>query len=132
MYYNCYICGRCISHSSLLCDKCRKSIDHEWGQTVSKKSKTEEYQSVDDPDIRANGDTPKPVESKEARFLRLANKRVPAAIKRLMHVANLANRQQYTYTDEQVKRITDSLEGYVQVVKQRFAGQKDAADRWTL
>lgn len=95
-----------------------------------KKSDTE-YQSVDDPDIRANGDA-KPVESKADRFRRLANKRVPAAIKRLTHVANLSNRAQYEYTDEQAAKIVAAFEEAVKSLRQRYSGQRTVADSWSL
>lgn len=75
----------------------------------------------DDPAVNKNGDDSKPVESKADRFKRLANARVPAAVKRIGHVANLALRAQYEYTPEQSALLLKTLQDAVDHVKRRFA-----------
>lgn len=57
---------------------------------------------------------------KSAKFVELANKRVNRAIKDLSLIANLANRQNYEYSDEQAKKIVKSLQHGVDGVKQSF------------
>lgn len=98
---------------------------------MSRKKSEDAYTSVDDPDIRANGN-PKPVESKADKFRRLANKRVPAAIKRLLHVANLGNSAQYESTPEQRQRIDDALSDALQRVRQSFDNEKPTTTGWSL
>lgn len=68
-----------------------------------------------------------PKEAKDAKFRRLANARVPAAIKRIRHVANLANRLQYTYTQEQAQKIVKLLSDEVASLQRRFEAQSNAA-----
>jgi len=57
---------------------------------------------------------------KSAKFIELANKRVSRAIKSLKLVANLANRQNYEFTDEQAKKIIKALQKELDLVKQSF------------
>jgi hypothetical protein len=98
---------------------------------MSKRKATDNYESVNDPDIRANGD-PKPVENKADKFRRLANKRVPAAVKRLLQVANLGNRAQYESTPEQRSKILKALNDANERVFQSFANEKPAVSGWSL
>ena len=60
------------------------------------------------------------VDDKSARFQRLAERRVTETIRKLRLVGNLANRHNYTYTDEHVKQILDALEAEVRQVRSRF------------
>lgn len=59
-------------------------------------------------------------ESKEQRFVRLAENRVNRAIKDIKLIGNLCNRNNYQYSEEQVKKITDALSNEVKAVKQKF------------
>jgi len=61
--------------------------------------------------------------NKADRFERLAERRVTEVIKKLRLVANLANRRNYTYTEEQVKQILDALEVELRLVKAKFRQQ---------
>lgn len=58
--------------------------------------------------------------NKSAKFIELANKRVNRAIKDLKLVANLSNRQNYEYSEEQAKKIVKALQHEVELVKQSF------------
>jgi ABC-type Fe3+-hydroxamate transport system substrate-binding protein len=58
--------------------------------------------------------------NKSAKFIELANKRVNKAIKDLQLVGNLANRQNYEFTEEQAKKIVRALQQEVDQVKQNF------------
>ena len=60
-------------------------------------------------------------ESKEDRFKRLAEQRVPAALKRISLITKLANRSSYAYSDEQVQKIVASLRDEVNRVEAAFA-----------
>lgn len=57
---------------------------------------------------------------KESRFERLAERRVTETIKKMRLVGNLANRHNYSYSDEQVKQILEALDGELRNVKARF------------
>ncbi len=63
---------------------------------------------------------------KSAKFIELANKRVNKAIKDLQLVGNLANRQNYEFTDEQAKKIVRALQQEVDQVKQNFQSVDEA------
>jgi FKBP-type peptidyl-prolyl cis-trans isomerase (trigger factor) len=57
---------------------------------------------------------------KAAKFVELANKRVNKAIKDLKLIENLANRKNYEFTDEQVKKIIKALQKEIDSIKQSF------------
>lgn len=57
---------------------------------------------------------------KSSRFERLAERRVTETLKKMRLVGNLANRHNYSYTEEQVKQILEALEGELRQVKARF------------
>lgn len=57
---------------------------------------------------------------KRAKFLELANKRVNRAIKDLALIANLANRKNYDYTEEEAKKVMRALQAEVDHVKHNF------------
>ncbi len=57
---------------------------------------------------------------KRAKFLELANKRVNRAIKDLALIANLANRKNYDYTEDEAKKVIRALQGEVDHVKHNF------------
>ena len=59
---------------------------------------------------------PPPVEdgeSREEKFCRLANRRVNHILHETKVLGNLANRNNYSYTDEQVARIFDVIQGSI-------------------
>jgi hypothetical protein len=58
---------------------------------------------------------------KGAKFIELANKRVNRAIKDIQLICNLANRQNYEFSDEQAKKIVRALQHEVDQVKQSFS-----------
>ena len=57
---------------------------------------------------------------KKAKFVELANKRVNRAIKDIELVANLANRRNYDFDDEQARKIVKVLQHHVDALKQSF------------
>jgi ABC-type Fe3+-hydroxamate transport system substrate-binding protein len=62
---------------------------------------------------------------KSSKFIELANKRVNRAIKDLQLVANLANRQNYEFTDDQAKKIVKALQQELDAVRQSFQATTD-------
>ena len=65
---------------------------------------------------------------KRNRFERLAEKRLTDTIKKLRLVGNLANRHNYSYTDEHVKQILDALDSEMRLLRQRFTGRPKGDD----
>ncbi len=61
---------------------------------------------------------------KSEKFIELANRRVNRALKDLKLVANLSNRQNYEYTDEQAKKILKALQIEFDSLKQSFIAQE--------
>lgn len=64
---------------------------------------------------------------KSEKFVELANKRVNRAIKDIQLVANLANRQNYEYTEEQGKKIVKTMQGELDALKQSFSSATEVA-----
>lgn len=57
---------------------------------------------------------------KAEKFVELANKRVNKALKDIQLIGNLANRQNYDFTEDQAKKIVRALQQEVDTVKQSF------------
>lgn len=62
---------------------------------------------------------------KSSKFVELANKRVNKALKDLKLIANLANRQNYEYSEDQARKIVKALQQEVEMVKQSFQSTGD-------
>ncbi|MBA7629308.1 hypothetical protein ES703_36806 [subsurface metagenome] len=63
------------------------------------------------------------VNQSRERFVELAEKRVTRAIKNLRLIGNLSNRSNYSYTNEDVKKIISALESELRNLKRRFSSQ---------
>lgn len=68
--------------------------------------------------------------NKAEKFVELATKRVNKALKDMQLISNLANRQNYEFTEDQAKKIVKALQQEVDIVKQNFlstdiAGRND-------
>lgn len=61
------------------------------------------------------------MKDKRERFVTLAEKRVPRAIRELRLIGNLANTHNYTYTREDAERIVSALEQEMKLLKGQFA-----------
>ena len=59
------------------------------------------------------------------KFVELAEKRVRRALKDIKLIGNLSNRSNYSYTDEDARKIYKVLKGAVDEVKARFDRQGD-------
>ncbi len=64
---------------------------------------------------------------KGAKFVELANKRVNRAIKDIKLISNLANRQNYYFTDEQARKIVRALQQEIDQVKQSFSNTEEVS-----
>lgn len=63
---------------------------------------------------------------KSSRFERLAERRVSETLKKMRLIGNLANRHNYSYSEEHVKQILEALEGELRQVKARFRQETSA------
>ena len=70
-------------------------------------------------------------ETKEERSIRLANKRVNTAIKKISLIENLATGN-YSYTDEQRQKIVDALSDAVVNVDTAFNTKKVLSDAFCI
>ncbi len=61
------------------------------------------------------------MDEKMMKFERIAEKRVSDVLKKMQLIGNLANKNNYEYTDKHVKQIIDSLENELKVLKNKFA-----------
>jgi uncharacterized protein YceH (UPF0502 family) len=61
------------------------------------------------------------MKDKKERFVSLAEKRVPRAIRELRLVGNLANTHNYSYSENDAQRIVAALEQEMKALKSRFA-----------
>jgi len=59
-------------------------------------------------------------ENDRSKFVILAEKRVRRSLKDLKLIGNLSNRSNYSYTDEDAKKIFRALQNAVNEVKARF------------
>lgn len=67
---------------------------------------------------------PKNESKNREKFMNLAEKRVTKAIKDLRLIGNLSNRSNYSYTEEDVKKIVGALENEVRGLKRKFQTDK--------
>ena len=81
-----------------------------------------EIKNMTNPDDRSNRDR-----SPEGRFLYLANKRVPKAIAAIESVTRLADRKNYSFTEEQALQIIDAMQDTLDEMKEEFGKSKRSA-----
>lgn len=65
---------------------------------------------------------------KRERFEKLAEKRVTETIKKIRLVGNLANKNNYDYTDEHAKQIIETLESEMRALKGKFKDEKSNSE----
>jgi hypothetical protein len=110
---------------------------------MSKKTKSEEQQQqlegyyqpaeapTKEPAEGSNGAASKPLlEAKSAKFRRLRDHRMPAALKRIRALQNLASRAQYDFSGEEAAEIVMDLRLAVDEVAKAFAGNALRAEGW--
>ena len=67
-------------------------------------------------------------EADREKFKELAEKRVTRALKDIKLIGNLSNRSNYSYTEQDVKKITQALNKALAEMKARFDAKGDADD----
>jgi hypothetical protein len=68
-------------------------------------------------------------QEKLLKFERIAEKRVSDTLKKMQLIGNLANKNNYDYTDKHVKQIIDSLEDELKLLKNKFADESTDKNR---
>lgn len=63
--------------------------------------------------------------NKLEKFEELGEKRMNEAIKKIRLIGNLANRNNYDYTEEHVKEIITTLENELSLLKNKFKNNED-------
>ncbi|MFJ8525460.1 hypothetical protein [Bacillus cereus] len=63
--------------------------------------------------------------AKLQKFEELGEKRMNEAIKKIRLLGNLANRNNYDYTDNHVKSIISTLESEIQLLKNKFRKEEN-------
>jgi len=59
-------------------------------------------------------------ESRREKFIRLANFRTTSALDKLRLIGNLANKSNYDYADDDIKKIFNAIEEQLKIVKNKF------------
>lgn len=67
-------------------------------------------------------------EKDRSKFVELAEKRVSRAIKDIRLIGNLSNRSNYSYTDQDARKIYAALRKAVEEMKARFDAKGEAAE----
>lgn len=65
-------------------------------------------------------------DEKRERFVRLAEQRVNRTIRELKLIGNLSNRSAYSFEDEDVKKIFQSLQKEMDAARERFSHEGKA------
>jgi len=71
-------------------------------------------------------------ETREQRFKRLAEKRTTAVLDRLRILGNLSDRTNYSYSQEDVRKIFSSIESQLRGVKARFQFKGSSKEEFKL
>ena len=71
-------------------------------------------------------------ETREEKFRRLAERRVNAIIDKLRLLSHLANKSNYSYTDEQVDAIFKAIQKDLNAAKAKFAEGANGQRAFTL
>lgn len=67
----------------------------------------------------------KKMEKRRDKFVELAEKRVTRALKDLRLIGNLANKGNYSYTDDDVKKVMQAIEYEVKNLRRRFENSSE-------
>ena len=79
-----------------------------------------------------NSTKPRPKESKDEKFRRLAESRVNVVLDRLRLLGQLSDRKNYEYTDAQVSKIFRAVESELKDTKSKFRNGSSGRKRFTL
>ena len=70
--------------------------------------------------------------TKKERFIRIAEKRVNKILDGLDNLANCANKRNYDYTEDEVRKIYREIEKKVKETKLQFKGNGESKRRFQL
>lgn len=65
---------------------------------------------------------------KHGKFVELANKRVNAAIRAIRLVANLSNRNNYEYSEDEARRVIRAMQRELDATKAKFSDGGGASE----
>lgn len=68
------------------------------------------------------------MDSKEEKFIRLAEARVAKAIKDIRLIGNLSNKSTYSYAEDDVRKIFRALQKEMDTAKSRFGNDGNKSD----
>ena len=71
-------------------------------------------------------------ESKRDRFIRIAEARTNKIISLMKLLGNCSNRNNYDYTEKDVKKIIETLENELTLLKDRYKQETKKKERFTL
>ena len=69
-----------------------------------------------------------PESKNREKFVSLAEKRMTKAIKALRLIGNLSNKSNYSYADDDVKKIVGALEKEIRNLKQKFESDTESQE----
>lgn len=72
------------------------------------------------------------MESKEERFIRIAENRTNKIIDMIRLLGNCSNKANYSYTNDDVKKIFSAIELEVKLAKQKFAEEENIEKTFKL
>lgn len=72
------------------------------------------------------------LEEKKDNFKRLAEARTQKTIDMLRLIGNLSNTSLYSYTDEQVEKVFETLDFELKSAKEKFRKAQGSSDKFTL
>lgn len=72
------------------------------------------------------------METKRERFVRLAEKRTNKVIDMLRLLGNLSNKGNYEYSEEDIRKIFNTLEKELKSVKDKFYSVQNADNKFRL
>lgn len=64
------------------------------------------------------------METPEQRFKRIAEYRVKKILNSIRILGNCANKGAYSYTEEQVEKIFNSIQKYLEIIRTKFSTDK--------
>lgn len=73
-----------------------------------------------------------PTETKRERFVRIAEARTNRILDNMRLLGNCSSKQNYEYTDEDIRKIFAALEKELKQTKNRFLGVDTKEERFTL
>ena len=74
----------------------------------------------------------RPRETKDEKFIRLAERRVNVVLERLVMLGQLADKKNYSYTDAQISKMFRAIESELKATKAKFREDSSTRKRFTL